>query len=90
MRRVTLGDVVRKCFRQKEFFEKLVRNPKSALRNAKIELSPRDMRKLKNRLRNRDIKVDAIKLIRMGIKAAVVPVPPPWNPFRVIRKRVRG
>lgn len=82
MRRVTLGDVVRKCFRQKEFFEKLVRNPKSALRNAKIELSPRDMRKLKNRLRNPMVKVNAIKLIRLGTKAKIGPIPPPWNPFR--------
>jgi len=82
MRRVTLDDVVRKSFRQKGFFDKLIRNPESALRNANMSLSPRDMRKLKTRLRYPMIRVDCVKLMRFAIRARVSPAPPPWNPCR--------
>jgi hypothetical protein len=58
MKRVSLKQVVQRCVREPNFFRALLRDPEKALARARLQISGKDLRKLKRLTRDKSAMKD--------------------------------
>jgi len=89
-KRVSLKQVSKRAYRDRDFFRELLRDPAAALEHAGLELAPEDLKKLKAVVRRKRIRITIdVKLLAGGdlrVKARAdgwtartVVLPRPWR-----------
>ncbi len=73
MKRVSLKQVVQKCVWEPAFFRKLLKNPGGSLDRAGMQLSAKDLRKLKKLMADKKSMRDFEKYSRLVRKYAQTP-----------------